>query len=254
MSFRKWLGRPLTSATTEEIEAWLDSCRLGPSGRHTYLKHLRSFYAFAHRSRLIRKNPAGGIPLPRVPKALPHPIPEEELALALEQADPRMRAWLALAAYEGLRCCEIVGLRAEHVLGGSQPRLVVAEGKGGDPRVLPLNPVVEAALRAYGMPKKGYVFTRQDGQPLKSATVSARISAYLHGMGIDYSAHSGRHAFGTEVYRRSHDIRLAQELLGHASLHTTQIYTKLDPRGAEVVRQLGTALASPRCRGSWVER
>lgn len=240
LSFRGWLARPLTTATTEEVETWLDSCRLGNSGRHTYLKHLRSFYSFAKRAKLVRKDPVAEIPLPRVPKGLPHPIPCDELAHALEQADPRMRAWLALAAFQGMRCFEIVGLRAEHVVTGREdPVLVVAEAKGGDPRVLPLNPVVLEALRAYGMPRVGYVFTRQDGRPLRPGTVSAKVSTFLHGLGINHSAHGGRHSFGTEVYRLTRDIRLTQELLGHASLHTTQIYTKLDPRGADVVRQLG---------------
>ncbi len=101
---------------------------------------------------------------PKLPRHLPRPIGTDDLNRALLAADPRMRAWLTLAAYAGLRCVEIAGLRAEDVhLDREPPVLHLVKTKGAKERIVPLGPLVSAALRGYGLPLSGPVFTRDRG-------------------------------------------------------------------------------------------
>lgn len=236
-AFGKWLGAPLTTADTETVEKWLDSCRLGPRARSTYLISLSAFYRWAVKNGAER-NPILEIERPRLSRLLPHPIPADDLSVALQQAPPRMFAWLALGAFEGLRCHEIAGLRRECVLEGREPPLlVVRKGKGGKDRILPLNAIVEAGLRRHGL-ESGWLFHRA-GQPLKAKTVSATINAYLHKLGIPFSAHSLRHFFGSELYRLTRDLRVVQEALGHSRSDSTSGYVAFDPADAyPVVRDM----------------
>lgn len=244
--FERWLGRPALSATTEDVEAWMDSRSLAPSSRATYLKALASLFEFAVRTRLVKRNPVSAVRRPKVPKGLPHPIPEADLQFALTQAPARVRAWLTLAAYAGLRCHEIAQLRREDlILDRAKPLLLVQHGKGNKARAVPLNPLVEDAIRATDLPLRGYLFLGQGGRRVSASTVSRAVNAHLKGLGIASTAHDGRHYFGSEVYRRTRDIRLTQALLGHSSLQTTQIYAAYDPEGAEVVRELGRAIPLP---------
>lgn len=217
-------------ATRDDIETWLDACKIAPASRYHYLSRLTVFYDWARREGLVAVNVAAEIDKPRKGRRLPRPIGEDDLVRAIRQASPRMTAWLSLTAYQGLRCKEIAGLRRDDLqLDRANPTLIVSAPKGRRERVLPLNVHVEAALRRYGLPTHGYVFLSELGRPFAPATVSGYIAAYLHDLGIAASAHQGRHLFGTTIYRRTKDIRLTQELLGHADVSTTAIYVELDP-------------------------
>ena len=229
---------PMTAATYD-IEEWLDSRRLGPSSRGSYLSTLCMFFDFLVHIRRRADNPVAEIRRPKVGRRLPHPISRGDLAVALAHAEPRMRCWLTLGAFQGLRCIEMAQLRREDVQEtASPPIIVVREGKGGKDRVLPLNADVELALRSYGM-RHGYLF-QIDGQPIEPGTVSSYIWRYLHGLGIEASAHSLRHFFGSSLYHATKDIRLVQEMMGHASPQTTAVYVAFDPREAfHAVRTLG---------------
>lgn len=247
LMFQRWLGRPVLSAATEDAEGWLDSHALASASRASYLKSLASLFEFAVRTRLVKANPIAAVRRPKVPRGLPHPIPEADLQFALAQAPARIRAWLCLAAYAGLRCHEIAQLRREDlILDRARPLLLVQHGKGNKARAVPLNPLVEEAIRANGLPARGFLFQGTTGNHVSASTVSRGTNAFLKGLGISSTAHDGRHYFGTEIYRRSKDIRLTQALLGHSSLQTTQIYAAYDPEGAEVVRDLGRAVPLPR--------
>lgn len=226
-------------AAAHDIEEWLDTRRLGPSSRGSYLSTLCMFFDFIVHTRRREDNPATEIRRPRVGRRLPHPISRGDLAVALAHADPRMRCWLTLGAFQGLRCIEIAQLRREDVQEtNSPPIIVVREGKGKKDRILPLNADVELALRSYGM-RHGYLF-HVDGKPVEPGTVSSYIWRYLHGLGIEASAHALRHFFGSSLYHATKDIRLVQEMMGHASPQTTAIYVAFDPREAfHAVRTLG---------------
>lgn len=238
-AFRAWLGAPLCDADAETVEKWLDSCRLGPRARSTYLTSLSAYYRWAMRTGVAEHDPVTEIDRPRLSRLLPHPIPKTDLAVALQQAPPRMFAWLALGAFEGLRCHEIADLRRECILEGREPPLlIVRKGKGGKDRVLPLNATVEAALHRYGL-RQGYIFQKSGGRPLRPKTVSAHIGTYLHDLGIPFSAHALRHFFASELYRQTRDLRLVQEMLGHSRTDSTSVYVAFDPADAyPVVRDM----------------
>jgi integrase len=131
-----------------------------------------------------------------------------------------MRAMLCLAAYQGLRCVEIAGLRREDVLETRTPAvLVVTTGKGGKERILALHPETLDSLRRLPLPRSGWVFplqridhTSTGGRHFYDAAhqVSLAISGYLRGLDIPASAHMLRHWFGTSLYGATRDLRLTQ--------------------------------------------
>jgi integrase len=157
---------------------------------------------------------------------------------ALDHASRRVRPWLVLAAWAGLRACEISGLRRENVLDSAVPPvLLVARDatKGSRERLLPLSPFLLAELQLAGMPSSGYVFRRHDGHPGPNRPwrISQLCNQCLHECGVQATLHQLRHRYGTQLYQSSgHDLRLTQDMLGHASPATTSVYAAWDRAGA----------------------
>ena len=153
---------------------------------------------------------------------------------------------LVLAAYEGCRAVELARLDRADVLDTADPPVLIVHGKGDKERLLPLAPAVLDELRRYGMPKQGPVFPRRDGQVgHNTATrISNIVSEYLHDQHLPMTLHQCRHRFATDAYRASHDLRLVQELLGHANPATTAGYAAFAPADAvTVVDRLAHGLA-----------
>lgn len=228
-------GISLDTATREDITAYLDTFD-HPQTRSTYLSHLRAFYRWCIVEDLIERDPTAGIPSPRIPRRLPRPIAEADLARALAAAAPVERAWITLSAYAGLRACEIAPMRGEHVRRGGTPYLFIPEQKGGQEATVPLASRVLAELDPW--PRTGWMW--QASGPLKPDDVSARIGALFRRLGIAATLHQCRHRFGTMTYRASgHDLRVTQELMRHASPTSTALYTAVDPsEGSRVVELL----------------
>lgn len=228
-------------ATAADIDMWLDGCNISIRSRASYLSQLGVFFAWLTDQGLRPDDPLVKIGRPRLPRMIPRPASTYDLDRALVAAGPRMRAWVCLAAYQGFRCWEIAGLRREAVLDGETPPLLLVEdGKGGKQRVLPLNPVVLDALRAYGMPAHGPMFTLNNGRPMNAGAVSAYMSRWMRDHGFPASAHNYRHWFGTTCYQRTKDLRLVQELMGHSDPRTTAGYVAWSPSdAAAVVNSLG---------------
>lgn len=224
---------PLLKLSTEDIEDWLDRQNISLRSRKAYLSHLHAFYSWAVISKHRLDDPTTPIVAPKVPKKIPRPIGDEDLDVALKMADPRMRAWLTLACYEGLRCMEIAQLAREDVLDAHDPPLIkVVDGKGGKEGMLPLHPAVLDALRDFGMPETGPVFVSTRGRPFAPATVSGYVAAFLHGLGMHDTAHRLRDWFGTKVYGSTHDLRLTQEMMRHSDPGSTAGYVAFDNPGA----------------------
>lgn len=229
------------AASSEDIVEWL-SRDISPQTRAAEMSHLRGFYKWAVREGLRIDNPMERIDRPKLPRALPHPIPEADLAMALELAPPdRVKPWLYLAAYAGLRACECCTLRAEDLHWDTDPPIMlIRDGKGGDQGAVPIAPVLEPVLRA--LPRKGLLFPRRDGKsgPLPAWNVSHQSNHFLHSIGIDHTFHSLRHRFCTQSYRMSgRDLRQVQELARHRSPVSTAIYTAIVPtEGAATVSAL----------------
>lgn len=232
--FDAWLEpRTVLDATTDDVIGWLVACNVAPSARSDYLSRLSAFYQWALDEELVVKNPCRRVPRPRLTPDLPHPITEEGLAVALASAGPQMRCYLLLGAKAGFRCKEIAGLCVEDLRAGDPAMLFVSCPKGRRTRSVPLHPEIHEALRAYGLPSSGRVFVTN------SPKVSREVSAFLHGVGVEATAHALRHRYATVLYQATRDLRLVQELMGHSSPATTAIYTKIDPaQAASVVAAL----------------
>lgn len=235
----------LFTITGTELDDWLDASHLQPRTRNVYVSEISTFYRWAIRHGYTSSNPAADATRLRAPRSHPRPISTEHLERALAAAGPRMRAWLSLMAYAGMRCCEVAGLHAEDVLWHySPPTLHLCHGtKGADERLVPLSRAAEAALAAWGLPPRGPVFPRADGSgPIPASYVSKRTAEHLHDLGLPWTAHSLRHFFGTMVYEQTRDLRATQELMGHADPGTTTIYVALVRSNAwDTVRGLGSS-------------
>lgn len=223
----------LLAAGRDDIERWLDTLRLTPRSRSVYLSAVHGFYDWCVLEGHRADDPTVRIRRVRLPRLLPRPMADDDLALAISLATPQLAAWLALAAYQGFRCKEIAGLRREDVMDRTDPQVLrVSSGKGGHEAVLPLNPHVLDALRKHGLPAHGYVFTQRDGRPYLPKTVSVYASRYLREVGVDATLHQARHWFGTAVWKSSKDLRVTQELMRHSSPSTTAGYAAYDHAAA----------------------
>lgn len=237
-NFARWMApASIVHVTGADVEAWLDSLDLCARSRYSYLSTLSAFYEHLEDADVVKVNPLRKVKRPRLPENMPRPMSPDDLRIAMRGADPRMRAWLALGAYQGFRCQEIAGIRSEDILANREPAmLVVSAPKGGREAVLPLNPHVERTLRAYGIPARGPVFLTERGRPFAPSSVSRMIGGYLRNVGLRASAHTLRHTFGTEVYGDSHDILVTQQMMRHADPKTTAMYVKFSqPEAVNVV-------------------
>lgn len=216
------------------------------------LSHLGSFYRWAIDHGHATSDPTAQVPRPRLRRNLPRPISTGDLRLALELADPTMRAWLTLAAFAGFRCVEISRLEVDDVL--LDDELLCVRGKGDRERLVPMHREVARSLHAARLPRRGRVFRRPRGGGYPAAQVSREISLYLDGVGVAATAHQLRHWFGTHVYRTSRDLRVTQELLGHASPTTTAIYadwSREEGRRAVDGLELEQLAEQPSLLGDW---
>lgn len=234
---RAALPVPLLDATPADLAAWRAALVLSDQAVACYTSHARSFYAWALDEGLVSVNPAVGLPVPRRGRRLPRPVAEDDLLTALASAPDRVRPWLVLAAWCGLRAKEIAYLRREDVLDHARPPvLLVTEqaAKGGRERMVPMPPFVVAELRAARLPLAGYVFPRADGRPGPNQPwlVSRLACDALHSAGVPATLHQLRHRYGTQIYAATRDIRVTQELLGHQSVSTTAGYAAYDRGGA----------------------
>ena len=226
-------GRPLLELTAAELTEWQEqrSDEISAAARGAELSNVREMYRWAYKGGLIDRDPTAGLDMPRAHRGTPRPISEDDLARALQQADDRMAAILGLASFAGLRAAEIARLNwAEVGHRDFTPMVRVLDGKGGHGRLITLAPVlVDILLR---LPDRtGPVITRIDGQPGHNSpsSISGLANRYLHRVGIRESLHCGRHRFGTQTYRACQDILAVRDVMGHATVTSTQIYASASP-------------------------
>lgn len=232
----------ILEAEEDHLRAYLNRPQ-GTDSRASETSHVRKFYAWAEDRGHVDRDPARRLRRPKTRRTLPRPMSEADLYMALAMAPDRIRPWLLLAAWAGLRCHDMHALRADDLWWHLDPPLVVVRnGKGGRDGAVPMSPWLTMQLRECDLPKSGWLFPRRDGQagPVSASLISGLTNRYLHSIGITATIHQARHWFGTEVYRASgRDLRLTQELLRHESPRSTAIYTFVDPRdGALAVAAL----------------
>ena len=211
---------PLLEALPEHLYDWRSELDLAERTVAQYCSHARQFYAWAAENDLIAGNPAAALPVPRPPRALPRPIAEDDLMAALDAAPDRIRPWLVLAGWAGLRAKEIAFLRRDAILEHARPPVLIVASdatKGRRERVIPLSPFVLGELAAARLPNSGWAFRRHDGArgPNAPWIVSHLASDFLHSCGIPATLHQLRHRFGTQAYRAKRDLLAVQDLMGH---------------------------------------
>lgn len=211
------------------------------------LASLRSFYRFAQREGLAAANPAKPLRNPRPDRTLPHFLSTDDIGRLLQapaEDDPaglRDRAMLETMYSAGLRVSELVGVNDGDL--DLEQGLVRIRGKGRRERLSPLGSyAVKALQRCLAVRKLSAkesqgpaapVFVNKTGRRLTTRSVARMLEKYLRLTGLDTrtTPHTLRHSFATHLLDRGADIRSVQELLGHKSLVTTQIYTHVSTTG-----------------------
>jgi integrase/recombinase XerC len=246
---------------TQHVRAWLAAAhRRGLGGRSLAraLSALRSLLNYLLREGVLKANVARGVSAPKAPRKLPEPLDTDEMTRLLDiptaAADAltlRDRAMLELMYSSGLRLAELVSLDVGDVdLADGSLRVT---GKGNKTRDLPVGRQARAALQQW-LPQRVLLagaeetalFVGHRGRRLTPRAVQQRFRAWGIKQGLDSRVHPHklRHAFASHLLESSGDLRAVQELLGHADIATTQIYTHLDfQRLAEVYDR-----AHPRAR------
>jgi integrase/recombinase XerD len=234
-------GRTLSDATAEDVRTYLGSGAWKPSTRARKAAAIRSFYQRRLVTGLATFDPTRALASPRLESTLPRTltVDEVERLLAQPKATPgglRDRAILETLYGAGLRVSEALSLRLQDV--DLEVGFVRTIGKGDKERIVPLGRMAMQAIRAYnergrpflggpGTLKSPELFLNNRGRRLSRQGLHAIIKRYAREAGLadDVSAHTLRHSFATHLLEGGADLRAVQEMLGHADLSTTQIYT-----------------------------
>ncbi|MBB4379664.1 tyrosine recombinase XerC subunit [Bradyrhizobium sp. Rc3b] len=211
------------------------------------LAGLRSFGRFLEREGKGKVGALSAIRAPKVAKTLPKPLPmasAKRLADADERAGEDRETWIlardaavmALLYGSGLRISEALGLKRREVPRPGEGDVLIVTGKGNKTRMVPvLQTVLElvqeyVAMCPYPLPAEGPIFVGARGGPLSPRIIQLAMERLRGALGLPDSAtpHALRHSFATHLLSRGGDLRAIQELLGHSSLSTTQIYTGID--------------------------
>ena len=230
-------GRPPWPVTLEQLIAYLGTLdHLGGDALRLTRQVLRGFYKWGHLVGRAQSDPSIGMPPIKATPGVPRPAPEHAVKVGRRAADERVRLMIELAVNGGLRCCEIATARTDDVFADLVGWSLLVRGKGGRERSVPLPNVLAELLRAH---EAGWLFPGRIGGHLSPARVSELISEALP-PGV--TAHALRHRYATRAYvLGGRDIRAVQDLLGHAYVTTTQVYTRVDD---EAKRQAALAAAS----------
>jgi integrase/recombinase XerC len=249
------LGEPprlksLAAIEPRDVRAFMAARRADGIGSRSLMRSLagvRSFARYLERNGKGRVGALSAVRAPKIPKTLPKPLTatsakrltETELRAGEERAPwvlARDAAVLALLYGSGLRISEALSLTRDAVPAPGKGDVITVRGKGNKTRMVPVLPQVlkliagYAALCPYDLPDEGPLFVGARGGALSPRIVQLTMARLRGALGLPETAtpHALRHSFATHLLARGGDLRAIQELLGHASLSTTQIYTAVD--------------------------
>ena len=238
-------SRDPLSATSKDVEDFsLDiASGLSASSRSRLLASLRGYHKFLVLENQRNDDPTKRLRSPKLPMRLPKALSQQEVMQLIEASGPapddesadylrlRNRAIVELMYSTGARVSEIVGLDLDEV---DDSGLMRVRGKGSKDRLVPVGSYAKVALDAYLVRSRPVLssrgsaralFLNQRGARLSRQSIWEIIQKAAEGLGKEVSPHSLRHSFATHLLEGGADVRVVQELLGHASVTTTQIYT-----------------------------
>jgi len=240
----RWQDWAVSPRTLRGFALELGDRGLDPASQARILATVRGFFRWLWETRRLASNPASGLRNPKQAKRLPAFLTEGEsqallsLPPAVDFPSARLACLLELLYASGLRVSELVGLDLQDILAGQRTLRVL--GKGRKERLVPYHSQAAGALEAYlafrsaflvgkGLEPSPAVFLNQRGGRLTPTSVRSLLRAALEAAAVRsrISPHALRHSFATHLLNRGMDLRAIQELLGHASLSTTQRYTHL---------------------------
>ncbi len=240
----------LTKLTPADVRAFMANRRAGGIAGRSLMRALagvRSFARFLEREGKGRVGALSAVRAPKIAKTLPKPL---AISSAKRMVDVDLRAgeerepWvlardaavLALLYGSGLRISEALGLKRKDAPAPGRGDVITVTGKGNKQRMVPVLPQVLTAIAEYvtlcpyDLPTDGALFVGARGGPLSPRIIQLAMARLRGALGLPETAtpHALRHSFATHLLARGGDLRAIQELLGHASLSTTQIYTAVD--------------------------
>lgn len=225
-------GCSIHTARLKDLEAYQASLPKDPKTRNNSRAGLVAFCDFLKEKRMMAKNLAVLLPRLREPESLPRPLASSDTALILKSAralGPLHYALICVMAYAGLRRAETVSLEWGMWQGG----WLSVTGKGAKDRRVPVHPELHRALTTWRhhCQSPEWVFpssTRQD-RPISTSRMAVLVHQVGDQVGVELTPHALRHTFATELLDEGNDVRTIQTALGHSSLLSTQIYTKVRP-------------------------
>jgi site-specific recombinase XerD len=245
--FVAWVGErgpgDLRHRDVRRYAAGLSSGGAAPATVARKLAAIRGLFDFLVRTERIGQNPADLVSSPKREEKLPQVLSSEQMRSLLEGIPARTplelrdRAMLELAYSCGLRCEEIVNLDLGALDFETEQLRVL--GKGSKERLLPVGEPAQRALQRYvergrhalsADPREQALFLSKSGRRLSNSDVTRRLGLWVReaALAAGVSPHSLRHSFATHLLEGGADLRVIQELLGHASISTTQVYTRVD--------------------------
>lgn len=245
-AFREFLGGNPAECSSDDVDAYLRSRSKGLSKRSQahVLSALRSYFDFLILEGERKDNPCDMLEAPKLGRYLPEVLSVEEVTAIIESVpsvkpgDLRDRAILEVLYGCGLRVSEVCGLLISHVY--AKEGFVRIVGKGDKERLVPIGTPALEALAAWlevrpapAAPEfSDHAFLNLRGRPLSRVSVFNMVKdrAMLAGVHKDISPHTFRHSFATHLVENGADLRVVQEMLGHESILTTEIYTHIDSR------------------------
>ena len=243
--FLKFVGYSPAAITSEDIEHYLGhvtSAGLSKRSTARLLSALRNFFDWCVEEGEIKDNPCDRVDAPKLGKYIPSVLSVEEVSSILESVDlkapfgKRNRAILEVLYGCGLRVSEAASLKISHVY--LTEGFIDVIGKGDKQRLVPLGEVAAEAIRAY-LPERpapaerrfeDILFLNKFGEPLSRVSIFKLVKdqAMVAGIHKEISPHTFRHSFATHLIENGADLRIVQEMLGHESILTTEIYTHID--------------------------
>jgi integrase/recombinase XerC/integrase/recombinase XerD len=245
--FVEWAGErgpgELRHRDVRRYAAGLSSAGAAPATVARKLAAIRGLFDFLVRTERVGQNPADLVSSPKREEKLPQVLSTEQMRSLLEGIPARTplelrdRAMLELAYSCGLRCEEIVNLDLGAL--DFENELLRVLGKGSKERLLPVGEPARKALERYcergrhalvADPREPALFLSKSGRRLSNSDVTRRLGLWVReaALSAGVSPHSLRHSFATHLLEGGADLRVIQELLGHASISTTQVYTRVD--------------------------